>query len=65
MSMDVDRVDGLAVMEVEVQVTATLVLPRENQALLAQKAGDPEVIEENTHRLAARSVAWLTPDSLL
>ena len=28
-------------------------LPLENQGLLAQQAGDPEVIEEKAHRLAA------------
>lgn len=38
--------------KVKVQVTATLVLPLENQGLLAQKSGDPEVIEEKAHRLA-------------
>lgn len=54
-----------AVTEVEVQVTATLVLPLENQGLLAQQAGDPEVIEERRIASRPRSVAWLTPDSLL
>lgn len=35
------------------QVTATLVLPLENQGLLEQQAGYPEMMEEKAHRLAA------------